>query len=168
MPPVYFKLCFICWAFLRRPEVRENNFSGDGAAALEQQRGGGEWGGPWRNPRGRVPHPPRAGHSEDGATGVWRLKGLAHPRLTELRRAWRDPAGFYGTGSTRAIPVWRQSDIGEDRGEVTRDACGESPRKAKCPRRRKSAAAGQGSSDAARQFSVDCVLPDEYVRLLSL
>lgn len=65
--------------------------------------------------------------------------------------------------STRTIPVWRQSDIAEDRNEVTRDAAANRRRKAKCPRRRKSAAAAAGSSDAGREFGVDCDLTDEYV-----
>ncbi|XP_016323677.1 E3 ubiquitin-protein ligase ZFP91-like isoform X2 [Sinocyclocheilus anshuiensis] len=64
--------------------------------------------------------------------------------------------------STRTIPVWRQSDIGEDRDEVTRDAAANRRRKAKCPRRRKSAAAAAGSSDAGKECGGDCYLPDEF------
>ncbi|KAK2909035.1 hypothetical protein Q8A67_004872 [Cirrhinus molitorella] len=64
--------------------------------------------------------------------------------------------------STRAIPGWRQSDIAEDRNEVTRDAAANRRRKAKCPRRRKSAATAAGSSDAGREFGGDCDLPDEF------
>ncbi|XP_050987157.1 E3 ubiquitin-protein ligase ZFP91 isoform X3 [Labeo rohita] len=63
--------------------------------------------------------------------------------------------------STRTIPVWRQSDIAEDRSEVTRDAAANRRRKPKCPRRRKSAAAAAGSSDAGREFGVDCDLTDD-------
>ncbi|XP_026106137.1 zinc finger protein 692-like isoform X3 [Carassius auratus] len=58
--------------------------------------------------------------------------------------------------STRTIPVWRQSDIGEDRDEVTRDAAANRRRKAKCPRRRKNVAAAAGSSDAGRECGGDC------------
>ncbi|XP_067297431.1 E3 ubiquitin-protein ligase ZFP91 isoform X2 [Pseudorasbora parva] len=64
--------------------------------------------------------------------------------------------------STRAIPVWRQSDIGEDRDEVSREAAANRRRKAKCPRRRKSAAAAAGSSDAGRESCGDCDLLDEF------
>ncbi|XP_059408521.1 E3 ubiquitin-protein ligase ZFP91-like isoform X2 [Carassius carassius] len=64
--------------------------------------------------------------------------------------------------STRTIPVWRQSDIGEDRDEVTRDAAANRRRKAKCPRRRKSAASAAGSSDAGRECGGDCDPPDEF------
>ncbi|XP_076845662.1 uncharacterized protein zfp91 isoform X2 [Brachyhypopomus gauderio] len=46
--------------------------------------------------------------------------------------------------STRAVPAWRQSDIGEDKDEPPRDAASRR-RKAVCPRRRKNAAAASSS-----------------------
>lgn len=61
--------------------------------------------------------------------------------------------------STRALPAWRQSDLGDDPAEGTRDAAANRRRKAICPRRRRSAAAAAATSDA------DCGQPDEYVRL---
>lgn len=63
--------------------------------------------------------------------------------------------------SMRALPAWRQSDLGEDQAEGTRDAAANRRRKAIYPRRRRSAAASAGSSDA------DYGQPDEYVRLLT-
>lgn len=58
--------------------------------------------------------------------------------------------------SMRALPAWRQSDLGEDLAEGTRDAAANRRRKAVCPRRRRSAAASAGTSDA------DYGQPDEY------
>ncbi|KAK7166078.1 hypothetical protein R3I93_005994 [Phoxinus phoxinus] len=58
--------------------------------------------------------------------------------------------------STRTIPVWRQSDIGEERDELSREAAANRRRKAKCPRRRKSAVAAAGSSDAGRESGGEC------------
>ncbi|XP_057186663.1 E3 ubiquitin-protein ligase ZFP91 isoform X2 [Triplophysa rosa] len=50
--------------------------------------------------------------------------------------------------SMRALPAWRQNDLGEDRAEGTRDAAANRRRKAIYPRRRRSAVASAGSSDA--------------------
>lgn len=161
MPPVYFKLCFILLSIFEasrstrkqllavmEPQLSNNKEEVENEAALEKSAGQSTASTPCRAFRGRGEScPPETNGAATSVAGSGRVL--------------RDR-------STRAIPVWRQSDIGEDRGEVTRDAAANRRRKAKCPRRRKSAAAAQGSSDAARQFSVDCVLPDEYVRLLSL
>lgn len=56
--------------------------------------------------------------------------------------------------STRALPSWRQSDLAEDQTEVIRDAAANRRRKAICPRRSRSAAAG--SSDADIDQPVEC------------
>ncbi|XP_051558878.1 E3 ubiquitin-protein ligase ZFP91 isoform X2 [Myxocyprinus asiaticus] len=56
--------------------------------------------------------------------------------------------------SMRSLPLWRQSDIGED--EVICETAANRRRKASFPRRKKSTAAGAGSLDSAGENSADC------------
>ncbi|KAF4118577.1 E3 ubiquitin-protein ligase ZFP91 isoform X1 [Onychostoma macrolepis] len=131
------------------PQLSNNKEEVENEAALEKSAGQSTASTPCRASRGR-------------GDGCLKTEGTCPPETNGAAPSVAGSGRVLRDRSTRAIPVWRQSDIGEDRGEVTRDAAANRRRKAKCPRRRKSAAAAQGSSDAARQFSVDCVLPDEF------
>ncbi|XP_058641005.1 myoneurin isoform X2 [Onychostoma macrolepis] len=130
------------------PQLSNNKEEVENEAALEKSAGQSTASTPCRASRGR-------------GDGCLKTEGTCPPETNGAAPSVAGSGRVLRDRSTRAIPVWRQSDIGEDRGEVTRDAAANRRRKAKCPRRRKSAAAAQGSSDAARQFSVDCVLPDD-------
>ncbi len=137
------------------PQLSNNKEEVGNEAALEESAGQSTASTPCRAFRGR----------DDGCL---QTEGTCPPETNGAATSVAGSGRVLRDRSTRAIPVWRQSDIGEVRGEVTRDVAANRRRKAKCPRRRKSAGAAQGSSNAASQFSVDCVLPNEYVRLLSL
>lgn len=137
------------------PQLSNNKEEVENEAALEKSAGQSTASTPCRAFRGR-------------GDGCLKTEGTCPPETNGAATSVAGSGRVLRDRSTRTIPVWRQSDIGEVRGEVTRDAAANRRRKAKCPRRRKSAGAAQGSSNAASQFSVDCVLPNEYVRLLSL
>ncbi|XP_043100084.1 E3 ubiquitin-protein ligase ZFP91 isoform X2 [Puntigrus tetrazona] len=131
------------------PQLSNNKEEVENEAALEKSAGQSTASTPCRAFRGR-------------GDGCLKTEGACPPETNGAAPSVAGSGRVLRDRSTRAIPVWRQSDIGEDRGEVTRDAAANRRRKAKCPRRRKSAAAAQGSSDAAKEFSVDRDLPDEF------
>ncbi|XP_016419292.1 E3 ubiquitin-protein ligase ZFP91-like isoform X3 [Sinocyclocheilus rhinocerous] len=130
------------------PQLSNNKEEVENEAALEKSAGQSTSSTPCRAFRGR-------------GDGCLTTEGTCPPETNGAAPSVAGSGRVLRDRSTRAIPVWRQSDIGEDRGEVTRDAAANRRRKAKCPRRRKSAAAAQGSSYAAREFSGDCDLPDD-------
>ncbi|XP_043100110.1 zinc finger protein 628 isoform X5 [Puntigrus tetrazona] len=130
------------------PQLSNNKEEVENEAALEKSAGQSTASTPCRAFRGR-------------GDGCLKTEGACPPETNGAAPSVAGSGRVLRDRSTRAIPVWRQSDIGEDRGEVTRDAAANRRRKAKCPRRRKSAAAAQGSSDAAKEFSVDRDLPDD-------
>ncbi|XP_052401434.1 E3 ubiquitin-protein ligase ZFP91-like isoform X3 [Carassius gibelio] len=130
------------------PQLSNNKEEMEKEAALEKSAGQSTASTPCRAFRGR-------------GDGCLKTEGTCPPETNGAAPSVAGSGRVLRDRSTRAIPVWRQSDIGEDRGEVTRDAAANRRRKAKCPRRRKSAAAAQGSSNAAREFSGDCDLPDD-------
>ncbi|XP_016088000.1 E3 ubiquitin-protein ligase ZFP91 isoform X3 [Sinocyclocheilus grahami] len=131
------------------PQLSNNKEEVENEAALEKSAGQSTSSTPCRAFRGR-------------GDGCLTTEGTCPPETNGAAPSVAGSGRVLRDRSTRAIPVWRQSDIGEDRGEVTRDAAANRRRKAKCPRRRKSAAAAQGSSYAARDFSGECDLPDEF------
>ncbi|XP_059410333.1 E3 ubiquitin-protein ligase ZFP91-like isoform X4 [Carassius carassius] len=131
------------------PQLSNNKEEMEKEAALEKSAGQSTASTPCRAFRGR-------------GDGCLKTEGTCPPETNGAAPSVAGSGRVLRDRSTRAIPVWRQSDIGESRGEVTRDAVANRRRKAKCPRRRKSAAAAQGSSNAAREFSGDCDLPDEF------
>ncbi|XP_059410334.1 zinc finger protein 692-like isoform X5 [Carassius carassius] len=130
------------------PQLSNNKEEMEKEAALEKSAGQSTASTPCRAFRGR-------------GDGCLKTEGTCPPETNGAAPSVAGSGRVLRDRSTRAIPVWRQSDIGESRGEVTRDAVANRRRKAKCPRRRKSAAAAQGSSNAAREFSGDCDLPDD-------
>ncbi|XP_051993775.1 E3 ubiquitin-protein ligase ZFP91-like isoform X1 [Xyrauchen texanus] len=95
--------------------------------------------------------PHRASREGDGYLNTERTCSTETDRpassLTGSGRVLRDR-------SMRTLPLWRQSDIGED--EVTCDAAANRRRKASFPRRRRNTAAAAGSLDAAGESSADC------------
>ncbi|XP_026116380.1 zinc finger protein 692-like isoform X2 [Carassius auratus] len=130
------------------PQLSNNKEEMEKEAALEKSAGQSTASTPCRAFRGR-------------GDGCLKTEGTCPPETNGAAPSVAGSGRVLRDRSTRAIPVWRQSDFGEGRGEVTRDAAANRRRKAKCPRRRKSAAAAQGSSNAAREFSGDCDLPDD-------
>ncbi|XP_026100411.1 zinc finger protein 692-like isoform X2 [Carassius auratus] len=130
------------------PQLSNNKEEMEKEAALEKSAGQSTASTPCRAFRGR-------------GDGCLKTEGTCPPETNGAAPSVAGSGRVLRDRSTRAIPVWRQSDFGEGRGEVTRDAAANRRRKAKCPRRRKSTAAAQGSSNAAREFSGDCDLPDD-------
>uniref|UniRef100_A0A9J8C946 E3 ubiquitin-protein ligase ZFP91 n=1 Tax=Cyprinus carpio carpio TaxID=630221 RepID=A0A9J8C946_CYPCA len=130
------------------PQLSNNKDEMENEAALEKSAGQSTASTPCRAFRGR-------------GDGCLKTEGTCPPETNGAAPSVAGSGRVLRDRSTRAIPVWRQSDIGEGQGEVTREAAANRRRKAKCPRRRKSAAAAQGSSNAAREFSGDCDLPDD-------
>uniref|UniRef100_A0A8C1VKS9 E3 ubiquitin-protein ligase ZFP91 n=1 Tax=Cyprinus carpio TaxID=7962 RepID=A0A8C1VKS9_CYPCA len=130
------------------PQLSNNKDEMENEAALEKSAGQSTASTPCRAFRGR-------------GDGCLKTEGTCPPETNGAAPSVAGSGRVLRDRSTRAIPVWRQSDIEEGRGEVTREAAANRRRKAKCPRRRKSAAAAQGSSNAAREFSGDCDLPDD-------
>uniref|UniRef100_A0A8C2GJF1 E3 ubiquitin-protein ligase ZFP91 n=1 Tax=Cyprinus carpio TaxID=7962 RepID=A0A8C2GJF1_CYPCA len=129
------------------PQLSNNKEEVENETAMEKSAGQSTASTPCRAVRGRG----------DGKTDV-----ACPPETNGVATSVAGSGRVLRDRSTRTIPVWRQSDIGEDRDEVTRDAAANRRRKAKCPRRRKSAAAAAGSSDAGRERGGDCDLPDEF------
>ncbi|TRZ00866.1 hypothetical protein DNTS_034086 [Danionella cerebrum] len=105
------------------------------------------------------------GQSSASSPNRGRGEGCFHTDLTllpETNGAASGSGRVLRDRSTRTVPGWRQSDISLEPAEVSREGSGNRRRKAKCPRRRKSAAAVSGSSDAGREISSDCDLLDEF------
>ncbi|XP_039546672.1 E3 ubiquitin-protein ligase ZFP91 isoform X3 [Pimephales promelas] len=130
------------------PQLPNNKEVEESETAMEKSAGQSTGSSPCRASGGR----------EEGCLAT---EGTCPPETNGAATSQAGSGRVLRDRSTRTIPVWRQSDIGEDRDEVSREAAANRRRKAKCPRRRKSAVAAAGSFDAARESGVEYVLPDE-------
>ncbi|XP_077102704.1 uncharacterized protein zfp91 isoform X1 [Siphateles boraxobius] len=130
------------------PQLPNNKEEVESEPAMEKSAGQSTASSPCRTFRGR-------------GEGCLATEGICPPESNGAATSQAGSGRVLRDRSTRTIPVWRQSDIGEDREELSREAAANRRRKAKCPRRRKSAVAAAGSSDAGRESGGDCDLPYE-------
>ncbi|XP_077102708.1 uncharacterized protein zfp91 isoform X4 [Siphateles boraxobius] len=128
------------------PQLPNNKEEVESEPAMEKSAGQSTASSPCRTFRGR-------------GEGCLATEGICPPESNGAATSQAGSGRVLRDRSTRTIPVWRQSDIGEDREELSREAAANRRRKAKCPRRRKSAVAAAGSSDAGRESGGDCDLP---------